>query len=279
MIRYHHFFILWLSVTGTTHAPAQERAGAAQPTIGVCTSIEQQSKAGSAGFDFIIPGVADYLMPTSPSAAQSPAIAACNMFFPSQLKCVGPEADLDTLLTYAETVFKEAHRRNVPIIIFGSGGARNIPDGYDRTAAVTQFTELCIRLAERAARYNIKIALENLNKEETNLVNTVASALTICKAVNTPNFGINADIYHMLKEQEPPERLLDARGRIFNCDIAEPTDRTPPGTEGTDFTPYLSALRATGYQGGIAVEARWKDFSTQAATACRTLRAQLDQVQ
>lgn len=66
-----------------------------------------------------------------------------------------------------------------------------------------------------------------------------------------PNFGINADIYHMLKEGEPAGQLLKVRRYILHCEIAEPANRTSPGVEGTDFTPYLRALKAIGYQGGI----------------------------
>src|SRR5690606_2244360 len=141
---------------------------------------------------------------------------------PARLKCVGEEADAEAVVAYADTVFRRAQQRGVSIIVFGSGAARRIPEGYDRSRAVNQFVELCSRLARQASTYGVTIALENLNRSETNLVNTVEEARSICEAVAAPNFGITADIYHMLREGEPAENLLKAGKYIFHCDIAEP---------------------------------------------------------
>ena len=263
---------------------AQIMPASTKPTIGVCVSEDGMPLAKNAGYEFVVPSVASYLKPDLTDDEFSaitfnenlPPVFACNGFFPSHMKCVGPDSDLASLLAYAKTVFKRAKQVGVPIIVFGSGGARSIPDGFDNELAIKQFTELCIELAKLAKQYDIKIALENLNKTETNLINRVETAMEICKQVNMPNFGVNVDIYHMLKEREPASNILKARNHILICDIAERENRTPPGVEGTDFSDYLRVLKQIEYKGGIAVEARWDDFSTQAGPAYHALNNQLN---
>ncbi|MGK9120389.1 sugar phosphate isomerase/epimerase family protein [Olivibacter jilunii] len=245
------------------------------PKVGVCTSVERQYEADDAGFDFIVPGVSTYLNSNSYVDIQVLPVYACNVFLPSNVKCVGPNVDVDALVAYADTVFRRAQERKVPMIVFGSGAARKIPDGFDRRQARAQFVALCKKLAARAAAYKVKIALENLNSSETNFINTLEEAILVAEQVDMPNFGVNADIYHMLKEDEPAEQLLKSKQYIMHCEIAEPANRTPPGVEGTDFIPYLKMLKAIDYQGGIGVEARWTDFKMQSVVACRNLRKQL----
>jgi sugar phosphate isomerase/epimerase len=267
--------MLWC-ITLSSNSFAQTETSRQTPMVGVCISAEKQYEAQDAGFDFIVPGVSTYLKSNvADNEIYRLPVYACNVFLPSDVKCVGPEVDVEALLAYADTMFRRARERNVPMIVFGSGAARKIPDGYDRQQARAQFVALCKKLATSAEAYNVKIALENLNSGETNFINTVEEAYIIAEQVDMPNFGINADIYHMLKEREPAEQLLKVRRYILHCEIAEPANRTPPGVEGTDFTSYLKALKAIDYRGGIGVEARWTDFAVQAGVACRTLKTQL----
>ncbi|MEH6305934.1 sugar phosphate isomerase/epimerase family protein [Olivibacter sp. CPCC 100613] len=250
------------------------------PKVGVCISVEQQYDARNAGFDFVVPGVSAYLNThlTKNDKIYALPVYACNVFLPANIKCVGPEVDVEGLVAYADTVFRRAQERKVSMVVFGSGAARKIPDGYNREEAREQFVALCKKLAASAAAYNVKIALENLNSDETNFINTVEEALLIAEQVDMSNFGINADIYHMLKEGESAEQLFRVQRYILYCEIAEPANRTPPGVEGTDFTAYLRALKAINYKGGIGVEARWTDFKRQSVSARRNLQKQLTAV-
>jgi sugar phosphate isomerase/epimerase len=62
----------------------------------------------------------------------------------------------------------------------------------------------------------------------------------------------------MMRENEGPEALIEARSYLVHCHIAELKDRTAPGMAGDDFRPYLDALKKIGYQGGISIEGSWK---------------------
>jgi hydroxypyruvate isomerase len=75
-------------------------------------------------------------------------------------------------------------------------------------------------MAVVAKKHTITIAIESLNSTETNFLNTLEDAADVVKSVNHPNFRLNADIYHMLKENEPPQHIIDAAKFIVYAEIA-----------------------------------------------------------
>ena len=98
------------------------------------------------------------------------------------------------------------------------------------------------------------IALESLQSSETNFLNTVKAAGEIVRAVNHPNFRLNADIFHMMRENESPQSIIDYADVLAHCEIAEKQTRSLPGVMGDDFKPYLRALRKANYTGNIFIE-------------------------
>ena len=51
-----------------------------------------------------------------------------NGFFPSEIKLAGPQSNKKTVEEYLKTFFKRADLLEIEKVVFGSGGARNIPD-------------------------------------------------------------------------------------------------------------------------------------------------------
>jgi sugar phosphate isomerase/epimerase len=166
----------------------------------------------------------------------------------------------------------------IELIVWGSGGARRIPEGFDKIIARNQFVEIARRVSILAKKYKITLALENLNATETNFITTVSEALEIVKHVNHSNFKLCADIYHMLKENEPAVHIEAAKGYLVHCDIAEKENRTPPGVMGDDFSAYLKALKNIEYKGKIIMECRWSNLNEQAEPARISLQKQIQHV-
>ncbi|WP_196941166.1 sugar phosphate isomerase/epimerase family protein [Sphingobacterium pedocola] len=252
-----------------------------RPELGVCASMKNNDLVALHGFSFIQPTVSEYLKPNAPvdslKLSEGLPVYACNVFLPGSLKAVGPEADHEGILSHAANTFAHAQKTGVRIVVFGSGGSRGVPEGFDQQEAVDQFTNLAGELAKLAATYGVVICLENLNSGETNLINTVEEAYDIAKRVNHPNFKLLVDIYHMLKENESPQRIVEAgREFVYHVDIAEKEKRTAPGVAGDDFRPYLRALREIGYTGKIALECRFDDMPTELPAAMKELTLQLE---
>lgn len=254
-----------------------------QIKIGVCTSIKNVDKAKDAGAQFIeenvgrflIPGKSDAEFATNLAAAKAAPlpIRSCNGFLPGSIKVTGPEADHDAALKWAETAFRRAQQAGIPIIVFGSGGARQIPEGFSREEAMQQFVSLLKKMGPIAGKYDVTVVLEPLRSGECNFLNTVGEGIEIVKKVNHPNIQCLADIYHMLHENESPEAIIKGAKYLKHCHVAEKMNRAAPGTNGEDLTPYYDALNKIGYQGGLSIECKWEDFDKQLAPALANVRA------
>ena len=253
--------------------------------IGLCTSIDNAALAADAGFDFIEENVQNLLVPEQPDeifapklkalrVAPLPAIAA-NCFLPAALKCTGPEVDAARLDRYAATALRRARESGMRHIIFGSGGARQIPEGFPRAEAREQYLAFLRRLAPMAEAENVVVLIESLNKKECNFMNPLAEAAAFVEEVAHPHLLMMADTYHMSVDGEAPEEIVKYARWIQHIHIAELEGRAAPGTHGEDFAPFLHALKEINYQGGISFECIWQDLPAQAAGSLKSFRAQL----
>ncbi|MCK4999169.1 MAG: sugar phosphate isomerase/epimerase, partial [Anaerohalosphaera sp.] len=262
-----------------------KRTAVFAPSVGVCTSTGNAELVKTVNVDYIEAGVQRFLIPFESDEKFAEKLAAlqqsgvtvraCNGFIPGSIKSTGPKADHDKLLKYAETAFQRAQKTGIKIIVFGSSGSRNIPKGFDRDQAKAQFVSLLKRMGPIAAKYDVTIAIEPLNRKETNFIISVTEGHEIVKLVDHKNIRLLADFYHMLRENEGPESIVEAGKYLVHAHIAENEGRHYPGKNGEDFTPYLVALKQIGYSGSISMECRWGNFSEELAPAAAYLRKQI----
>lgn len=258
------------------------------PQLGIVAPLEQDSLIYASGFRMLGESVGRML---SPSLAEEQfqlnlarikkakcKVFLCNIFFPGGIKIAGPQVDESRVLGYADTVFSRAKKAGISFIVLGSGGARRIPDGYNEERAKKDFTLLCRKLAVVAGKYGIVIALESLEATETNFLITLASAAEIVRSVNHPNFKLNADIFHMMREGESPQSIVDAADILVYCEIAEKQKRSLPGVQRDDFKPYLRALRKAKYKGYIFIEGNTDNPTTDIPLSFKYLTLQLKEV-
>ncbi|MGB6223541.1 sugar phosphate isomerase/epimerase family protein [Haloferula sp.] len=237
------------------------------------------------GYSYIEAGTGDILQPNIPEAKiaemlehvreQGIRIHACNGFIPPKLKSTGPNADHEAVLQYADIVFQRAKRFGVKGIVFGSSGSRKIPKEFPREEAEVQFVSLLKKMAPLAAAQEVEIWIEPLNRGEDNFINTQMQGASIIEKVGHPSLGLVCDIYHVAKNEESPEDIKTCIKHIRHCHIAEKARRTPPGVENFDFTPYLRALKESGYRQTMSMECRWKNLEAQAPEALAYLKSQI----
>jgi len=208
--------------------------------------------------------------------APLPIHAAC-AFLPAALKCVGPDVDEARLLRYAGTAFRRASEAGIRFIVFGSGGARQIPDGFSAAKAREQFVSYLKKIAPLAKVRDVNLVIECLNKKECNFLNRLAEGEAIVEEVNHPNVQLLADIYHMRVEGESAVEIVKYGKLIRHVHVAELEGRQAPGTSGEDFSLFLRALKEINYQGAISFECGWKNLSQQATGSLRSFREQLRQ--
>jgi len=258
------------------------------PQIVLVAPIDQDSLIHAAGFQMLGETVSRMISPSLSKEEFKRNLARikkaeckvylCNILFTGKIKIAGPTVNNASVVAYVDSVFTRAQQAGIPLIVLGSGGARRIPEGYDAQKAQADFVVLCRQLAVTAQRHQIMIAIENLNSSETNFLNTVQSAAAVVRAVNHPSFRLNADIYHMLRENESPQSIVDAKDLLVHCEIAEKEKRSFPGVQGDDFKPYLRALRKANYKGHIFIEGNTSNPSTDIPLAFNYLTKQIQEV-
>jgi sugar phosphate isomerase/epimerase len=246
--------------------------------------LDNAATLAAAGVAFIEENVQKLLVPADGDAAFAPLLAAvkatalpvkaANCFLPGSLPCTGPQVDMARLLRYGEVAMRRAEQVGITTIVFGSGGARKIPDGFSRDKAKEQFVAALKGLGPLAQRHGVTVVVEPLNKAECNFINSVGEGAELVAAADHPHIRLLADIYHMLRDDEPASAIARHGHLLRHVHIAEKEKRTAPGVCGDDFKPYLRALREAGYAGAISIESRWDDLPKEAPRAVKVLQSQ-----
>jgi sugar phosphate isomerase/epimerase len=230
--------------------------------FGICTSVANSAAVKAAGWDFVEENVQSLLqgeLPDDqwhcPAQAAAPVLAA-NCLVPAALKITGPDADLQKLHVYLTRVMARAAKVGIRTLVFGSGGARNVPDGWDRATAQRQIVDFARMASDLARRNGILLVAEHLNRRECNILNTLAEAEGVVHQVNQTSFQNLVDSYHFWLEKEKLEDLANATPFIRHVHVADVEGRVAPGESGTsDYRPFFRVLKQGGYNGPISVEA------------------------
>jgi len=185
----------------------------------------------------------------------------------------GPDVNRDEQMAYVKKAFARLERIGTTIVVFGSGGARQVPEGFSKDEAFRQLTDFGRRIAPEAQARGITVAIEPLRHEESNIINSAAEGLALVEAVGHPNFQLMIDFYHLASEHEDPAIVLRAKEHIRHLHVANPQGRVFPARwEEFDYAPFFANLRAIGYDKRISVEGSATDFAAQAPPAIALLR-------
>ena len=243
--------------------------------FGICTTIENAPAVQAAGWDYVEDSVQGLLKgqvpdaqwdgPSRASGAALP-IRACNMLVPASLPVVGPNVDEAALNRYMGNVLMRADQLNVRRLVFGSAGARKVPDGFSRDEARKQIIRFLTNVLEIAAVNNVIIVAEPLNRGESNILNSVGEAMTYVREIDHPNFQCLVDSYHFWLEDEPLSNLKDAMPWIKHVHLADKVGRVAPGLSGqSDYKPFFRVLKDGGYDATISFEGTaLRDFAVEA---------------
>jgi len=255
--------------------------GGTNVRVGYCTGLKNLEAAKAAGFDYVelsateVAGLSDAEFDAAVARIKELGIAtpAANLFIPASIKVTGPETDPAAQMAHVKKVLSRLSKLGVEIIVFGSGGARRVPDGFAKDEAFKQLVDFGRRAATEAKPYNITIAIEPLRKQETNIINSAGEGLELVNAIAHPNFQLMIDFYHLASEQEDPSIVLRAKDHIRHLHTANPQGRVfPLKWEEYDYAPFFANLRAIGYDKRISVEGNTKDLAVEAPQSIALLR-------
>jgi sugar phosphate isomerase/epimerase len=243
--------------------------------FGICAPPDQAADLSAEGYDYVewplsrSAGVFDddQYADLRRLAAQLPVRPeAWNVMLPARIVVVGPEADHDAMRDYVEVAFARVADLHGTVVVLGSGASRRVPVGFARDDALAQFAEACTIAGEVAEKNGITIAIEPLNRNETNLVNSVSEGAEIVRHVAHPTVRLLSDLYHVSVEREPLSDTADAGDLLAHVHVAAPDRRIPlPGHGEQELRDYFLTLRAAEYDGRVSIEARWNGIDEAGA--------------
>lgn len=142
----------------------------------------------------------------------------------------------------------------------------------------------CVDGLQELGRYsegfNVRIAVEPLNRFETFFLNTAADARRLCEEVAHPNIGVLYDTFHANIEEKNQAAAIRLLGEhIFHVHTCE-NDRGIPGSGPIDWPGVIGALKEIGYDDWLVIESFGPGIKEIAAAACiwRDLAAQPDDI-
>jgi D-psicose/D-tagatose/L-ribulose 3-epimerase len=253
-----------------TGAPLRLRYGIA--AFGEVNPLQSIETLRALGFDYAEPALSKTLALAPEALASARArvaktgvrVETMNWFLPgTDIKLTGPDVDPAKIRDYVQRSLALAESFGAKVIVFGSPGARTVPDGFPREKAWAQLKDFLKTCGDviQARGYGMVIGIEALRKPETNIVNSVAEALKLAREVNHPKIRIIVDFYHLAFEHEDPAVILDAGDMIVHLQIADPRERTFPISDAGEprYAAFFTNLHKIGYQGRISIEANSSD--------------------
>jgi 5-keto-L-gluconate epimerase len=139
------------------------------------------------------------------------------------------------------------------IIIIGL--IRGTPkNGISQSDAAQLMLEAFCYCTQEAAKEDVRIAFEPINRYETTLLNSAKDGMDFIEKVASDQLGLLLDTFHMnIEEPNIEQSIAMCDDRIFHFHVAD-SNRMYPGAGHLNFPSILESLYSTGYSGYISGE-------------------------
>jgi D-psicose/D-tagatose/L-ribulose 3-epimerase len=163
---------------------------------------------------------------------------------------------------YLETCVDVAAALGAPIVggpLYGAplvfAGRAPAPVAEDvRKRKIDQIVTALKQAGAAAQQAGVKLAIESLNRFETDIANTTGHALALADAVDSPAVGVMLDTFHMnMEDFSIPDSIHRAARHLVHFQANE-NNRTFIGAGHVDWPEVARALVAVGYDGPITLE-------------------------
>tara|TARA_R110000868_G_scaffold82496_7_gene232934 strand:+ start:738 stop:1598 length:861 start_codon:yes stop_codon:yes gene_type:complete len=147
------------------------------------------------------------------------------------------------------------------------GKARMVPPEQRKIEwdlAVTNLQKVCIM----ADGHDLAIALEPLNRFESDMVNNVDDIMQLVTDINHSSARVLLDSFHMTIEERNIREALNTVGdKLIHVQVSE-NHRGVPGTGLTPWNDFKLGLSDINYSGGLVIESFTPEIKELAAAVC-----------
>ena len=217
-------------------------------------------RAASAGFDHVVVPLRDHSVIDPDAIARTfeeygiTAVVSANLL---------PEADISSLDSEIRQRGMERHRASFRLArdmgaVHVGGITYSLFGKADRPASDESrkySADALGTLAEEARPMGLRVAMELLNRYETNMLNTVDQGLAFLRIAGSDNLYLHLDTFHMnIEEVDMMQALKKALPHLAYFELDQ-NDRGPLDRGQIDFQPLLAFLKNADYDKLIGVEA------------------------
>jgi D-psicose/D-tagatose/L-ribulose 3-epimerase len=183
--------------------------------------------------------------------------------------CLGPDKDLRGTprqqragIEFMKRILDKMERLQCPtlvgVVYSTVGRAGPVPRKEYRQqwkTVVRNLKEVSAYAADRGRQ----IALEPVNRFETDFINTCDQGLAMIQDVGNPALKLHLDTFHMNIEEKDLGAAVRKAGSRLGHFHACGSDRGTPGNDQTDWPSIAAALKAIDYKGDVVIESFTSD--------------------
>jgi D-psicose/D-tagatose/L-ribulose 3-epimerase len=243
-------------------------------------------RVAALGFDILEICIEDPSRVTPAAVAQAASdagvdVLVCGAFGPGRDISDEDRAAREQAIGYLHTCIDIAAEVGSPLVsgpMYATTGNTRMLSDDERGRQWERAVAGLLTVAAYAAERKVTLAIEPLNRFETDLVNTTEQGVRLCRDIGADNVGLLLDTFHMnIEEKDIGDAIRQAGPYVRHFHTCE-NDRGAPGTGHVEWDDVFAALDEIGYEGDAVIESFTPDNKeiARAVSLWRPLAADAD---
>jgi D-psicose/D-tagatose/L-ribulose 3-epimerase len=188
----------------------------------------------------------------------------------------GSPSEVANATEYTSSLIEIAHALGAKVVcgpMYSRTGRSGAHTAEERESQLEQIASGLQKLCREAEAAGVILALEPLNRFETDCINTLEQAVEMIDRVGSDALKIHIDTFHMNIEESDSKAAIRKYAEHIGHVHASASHRGLLGEDQVDWTGVLGALHDVGYEGDIVIESFSEENQViaKAASIWRTL--------
>jgi len=184
-------------------------------------------------------------------------VLICGAFGPNRDISSEDSAISENGMAYVKQCIDFANITNSPLVsgpMYAATGLARLLPSDERKKQWQRAAENMKRLADYAGTKGVKLAVEPINRFETDFINTVDQGLEFLEMIGYDNVGLLLDTFHMnIEEKSIGDAIRRAGNKLLNFHACS-NDRGTPGQDHLPWGDIFKGLKDANYEGYMVIE-------------------------